>query len=71
MAVVAAQLAFAAPVVRGEGACPSAAEVARRLNPLLPATSGDGGADSYLARFPDRPFARQARDRLKALGAAP
>jgi hypothetical protein len=40
LAVVAAQVTFVAPAVRGEGSCPAAAEVARQLTPLLPASRG-------------------------------
>jgi hypothetical protein len=45
LVVLAAQLAFVAPAVRGPSTCPSAAEVARRLTPLLPATTGGGEAE--------------------------
>ena len=43
--VLIAHLAFVPPEVRGEGTCPSVAEVRERLGPLLPAAAGEGAAD--------------------------
>lgn len=54
-ALLSLQVAFEPPEVRAAGVCPSAADVAARLGPLLPAASHDGAANPDVVELAERP----------------